>query len=570
MLGKMPTSVSPTARRAKRDAPPATARQGSPVRAANLWPLVLAGLVLEMVWLIVAALTYPLSASPAYIKGWPVAIGPFWSVFEWILVQLDALAPGVYGGDLPHTPAVVVFVGALLLGCAVYILAIHALDGRLGSHPAAPGVVAIFALLFQVTLWLMPGILTTDLATYAVYGRIAGVYNANPYVVPPSAFPDDLFVPWWLSRVWITTTASYGPLWIDLSSVVARFTAGLDQIGQMLIYRLLINLVYLADLALVWRLLKRLSAPSRLATFVAFAWSPLLLFQVAANSHNDSVMLVFMLLAVAALLGGRSPAAVFTSPSRPARLSNVAWLGALACLLLATLVKWVPALAGLFFGVAWVRCLAGWRQRLIWLGCAAALLGGLTLLVAAPWLQGLITAGPGVAAGSAVGYANWLVDVPAAWFAAHVLDRGGVDTAHARAVARVLFTVPAVAAFAVVLGLEVRRVWRATNPAAPRETLRAILGASARTLLTAIVLVSPEVHPWYFSWPLTLGLLLGWRDMTARVAIAYSLMFPPVAFIRDHTGAPPVDPLLVAYAVLPLALPASAWLRRQPAPSLLR
>jgi hypothetical protein len=43
-----------------------------------------------------------------------------------------------------------------------------------------------------------------------------------------------------------------------------------------------------------------------------------------------------------------------------------------------------------------------------------------------------------------------------------------------------------------------------------------------------------------------------------------------VAFIRDHTGAPPVDPLLVAYAVLPLALPAIAWLRRQPAPSLLR
>jgi hypothetical protein len=528
---------------------PADAQPGAaaaPARPRTLWPLVAAGVALELVWLLVAALTFPLTGSLAYARNWIVALGPIWSAFEWVLVRLDALVPGVYAGDQPHPAAAVLFLGAMGIGYAAYLFAIVRLDARPGSASKALGVVVVFAVMFQVTLWFMPGIMTTDLASYVMYGRVAGVYDANPYVVPPAAFPNDSLLPWWIARMWYSTTASYGPLWIDLSWVIARLTGGMDQLGQILTYRLLVNAVHLANLGLVWWLLRRLSTPARLATFVAFAWSPLLLFQIAGNGHNDAVMLLFMLLACATLVSSRH------------------WMVALAWLGLATLLKWTPALMAMYCLAAWLRCLATWRQRLVRLAGAAALLAGLALVVAAPWLQGIVTNVEGILDSVDVGYANWLMDVPAAWFAAHVLDRSGVATEQARATARLVFTVPAVAACAVLIAVELRRLWRTAVPDAPLAMLRAILGASTRTLLIVLVLVSPQVHPWYFSWPLTLGLLLGWRDTTARLAVAYSLLFPPVAFIRDQTGDSPVDPLLVLYAVVPLALPAVAWLRRRP------
>jgi hypothetical protein len=502
-------------------------------------------MVLELVWLLIAALTYPLTASAAYATTWAPLLGPLWSAFDWLLRRLDALAPGLYTGAQPHAAAFALFLGALIVGCAVYLFAIRTMDGAPALHPAALGLVVVFALIFQVTLFFMPGILSTDLATYAVNGRISAVYGANPYVVPPSAFPNDLFLPWWIARGWYTTTSPYGPLWTDISWLIARFTGDLDQIPQMLSYRLLVNIVQVANLALFWWLIGRLAVTARLATFVAFAWSPLLLFQVDANGHNDAVMLLFILLAFAVLA------------SRP---GNRAWVVALMLLVLGALVKWAAAAPALYCAVAWARGLPTWRQRVYWLGAAGAILAAVTLLIASPWIPGLL-APRTTEADVGIVYANWLVDVPAAWFAGHVLDRAGHALDEARHTARLVFQVPALLVVVALVLLEVRRVWRVAERQVPLETLHAVLAASTRALLAAIVLASPQVQAWYFSWPLTLGLLLGWRTMTARVALAYSLLFPPVAYLRDQTGSNPVDPLLVAYAVLPLALPAAAWLR---------
>jgi hypothetical protein len=334
----------------------------------------------------------------------------------------------------------------------------------------------------------------------------------------------------------------------------------MDPIPQVLSYRLLINLAQLANLALFWWLLRRLTHTARLATFAAFAWSPLLLFTVAANGHNDAVMITLMLLACAVLARG-----LLSNSGLAGRLTNRAWLGALTFLVLATLVKWASGAAAMFFAVAWARCLTGWRERLVWLGSAGVLLAGLVVLIAWPWLPGLLAPGARV---NDVGlsYSNWLIDVPAAWFASHVLDRDGLAIPQARAAARAVFLVPALGVVAWLVVAELRRVWRVARADAPVETVRVVVGASARTLLAALVLVSPQLQAWYFSWPLALGLLLGWRDTTARVALAYSLLFPPVAYVREQTGGSPVDPLLVAYAVLPLALPAVMWLRRKPDP----
>jgi hypothetical protein len=180
-------------------------------------------------------------------------------------------------------------------------------------------------------------------------------------------------------------------------------------------------------------------------------------------------------------------------------------------------------------------------------------------LIAAPWLPGLFS--PGNGANFNVNYTHSLIDVPAAWLAEHVLDRKGLAVLEARATARTIVLIPAVLVFVVLVVVEVRRLWRVAPPDAVLQTNRALIAASTRTFLVFLVLVSTQVQAWYFSWPLALGVLLGWRDTTARVAIAYSVLFPLVAYVREETSQNPVDPLLVAYAILPLALPAARWLR---------
>jgi hypothetical protein len=49
------------------------------------------------------------------------------------------------------------------------------------------------AVLFRATLALMPGLYSTDVFSYVMYGRIAVGYAANPYIQPPAAFPDMRF-----------------------------------------------------------------------------------------------------------------------------------------------------------------------------------------------------------------------------------------------------------------------------------------------------------------------------------------------------------------------------------------
>jgi hypothetical protein len=515
----------------------------------QLWPLALIGLVLEGTWVGIAALSSPLTKSDRYTSAWTASLGPLSEAFAWLVPRLEALVPAAVARNFEHGPAFASFLVALLVASVGYLLAIWlAASGARGLPGAVPLVVA-FALLFQLTLWCMPGILTTDLASYALYGRIGGVYGSNPYLVPPETFASDPLLPW-IASGWWGMTSLYGPLWLDLSWLVARVTGGLEPIGQVLAYRLLVNLSYVASLGVTYWLLGRLAPSWRFPGFVAFAWSPVLLLQVAGNGHNDGVGVLLVLLGFACLAYGLGR----TQPT-----ANFAWIGALTLFALATLLKLLPAFTLLFCAVAWARVLPSHMQRLRWLGGSALWLASLTLLLARPWLVGLTASGHSVAGVGEI-YAHSVLDVPAAWLATHVLDRNGQSVLEARQMARALVQVPASVLFAILVAWEARRVWQLAR----LEALRAIIGASTRAFLASFLLVSTQVQPWYFSWPTAVGVLVGWRDMTARVAVAYGLLFALVAYLREDTGQSPIDPLLIAYAVLPLLLPAAAWAGRRP------
>src|SRR5262249_43927911 len=159
------------------------------------------------------------------------------------------------------------------------------------------------------------------------------------YLSPPQAFSDDPFLGW-IAVGWRSSTSVYGPVWSDLSAGLAWITSGLAPMGQLFVFRLLLSLTFSFSLIVVWRLLGRLAPRARLSGLVAFAWSPLLLLQIAANAHNEGLALLLMLLACLPLvrLGER-----VSLPLEATRL-NRAYLISLVLIALATLVKWLPGL----------------------------------------------------------------------------------------------------------------------------------------------------------------------------------------------------------------------------------
>ena len=85
---------------------------------------------------------------------------------------------------------------ALLLGALALVL-VEAWRGRVRLQTAMACVIVSLGLAVAA-----PVLLSRDVYSYAAYGRIFTLHGANPYVVPPSAFPSDPFVRV-ASREWI-------------------------------------------------------------------------------------------------------------------------------------------------------------------------------------------------------------------------------------------------------------------------------------------------------------------------------------------------------------------------------
>src|SRR5579884_3277581 len=184
-----------------------------------------------------------------------------------------------------------------------YVAALALLQ-RLPPRPGLSCLVWGATILFDLTLLGMPGVLTTDIFSYTLYGRISFLYRLNPYTTVPAAFPNDPVLPW-MNTIWLDQPSVYGPLWTDVGWLMTRIGLAFDLTGQVFAYKVLMLLVHLGSLGVVWWLIPRIgviSAPSaRLVAFATFAWNPLVLFEVVGNAHNDGLMLLLLLLALVPL-----------------------------------------------------------------------------------------------------------------------------------------------------------------------------------------------------------------------------------------------------------------------------
>jgi Glycosyltransferase family 87 len=539
----------------------------APTQIVRLLLLACAGVLMQVGWTMVWTLSYRLTHGNDFTYVYLVSQSGVWEKLHDLLVLANTLAPGLEGPQGPETLDIVVnsLVFAFVVTGVGYLCAILLIDLGISAVRGALLIVVVFEVVFQLTLFLTPGLFTTDIFSYVMYGHISAIYNLNPYIYPPNYFPGNPLLEW-IHPIWHDQPSVYGPLWTDIGWIMARLVAPFDGVvqhqpdGQVLqtglmdqvfAYKLLMNGVQVINLALVWWLLGRIMADkprARLAAFVVFAWNPLMLFDAAGNAHNDALMVTLLLLGVVPLV------------ARPRQPTNVRWLLSTFFVGLSALIKYTTGLVGLFLIVPWARRLTTWPRRLMWLGGAGALVIAVTVILFIPWLDFPRALEPILVAASGKSwmYSNWAPDLVALTISDQFLDPNGLNPDVSRELVRPWAKLIARGIFGVYLIWELVRLWRIAGDRSA-SLIEPILTASVRAFIVMILVYFTWVLEWYWMWPLALATLLGWRRMLTKVVVGYTLTSLPIFYVHHYWSTHMPGVLVLAYALPPLALPLLAW-----------
>jgi hypothetical protein len=401
----------------------------------------------------------------------PASGQPF-GPFRWVaeLVGLDRLGVGALAG---------VGLVAMALAAAAFLLVLR--EAWRGTLPAR--TLLWLGVAYHLLLFLLPLLFSRDVYSYGSYGRIAGVYHANPYVATPSDFPGDLLAPYVGPR-WVGTPAVYGPLFTLVSSWLVRLPSSAG--GLILTFRTLSIVASLTTLLVVARLV-RTTWPGREAFAVAaFGLNPVVLFQSAGSGHNDLLVALSVAGGLALVFAGRD-------------------LWATVVLTLGALVKATAALPLLLLLVAvTVRAQPG--RRLSTLGKHAGAAVAIGLVCAAPFLT---RSDPTLGMAELAGHEGWLA--PSRFFR-RALDAMSGDALGV--VARVVFALVLVASVVLL----VRWVIRRGSAVTAFEQ-----GGAWGWALLSLMLLGPVLLPWYVTWALPLVWLLPRVPRTALIGTGLAL-----------------------------------------------
>ena len=307
----------------------------------SLWWLALASLGL---YLLLPGIAAGLSqAEPSFAS----------EIFPWVKSFSSASLLSLHDSG-SHIRASIGFLTLCLALFAVYFFALK--QARHHNDLRSQNIIFVSGASFLLVQLLAPVLLSTDVFAYALYGRVVSVCYGNPYDLAPLLPAGDPFLrlfgqdylPSW-----------YGPLWTWISAGLTRL--GGEHVGLTV---LLFRLTAIAAALLCGRLLLlslRRHAPDRAAQGLVFLlWNPLFVIETGISGHNDSVMLVFVLVAVWCHLRG--------------------WkTGAVTALLLSALVKFLTGmLIPLYIALVLREAKTG-RERIVFL-CRCALVAGLVAL----------------------------------------------------------------------------------------------------------------------------------------------------------------------------------------------
>ncbi len=489
--------------------------------------LVLGALYLALYPLLIGAVVDNEAVKHALFGIFPWLSSLFWTSRASFLVQgLNYLPMFKLSSGASSTTSAIGYANLLLVLLALtFVLVLIA--ARVGSKVARQRLSTkdgyllfwtIFALtgIFAIIFVFAPGAMSRDVFLYGSYGRMVTVYHVNPYVVSPTAYPNDLLYTFLAKG---TGVAPYGPLWLDLTlpvAVVAHASAANIMIG----FRLVGLLAHLANTALIWIILAKLKPEARLSGTLLYAWNPLVLLVGVCEMHYEVVVIFFLLLAT------------FFLQRRSFLLS---WV----CLLLATLFNILClVLLPLFLRLLWKesRVMQGGRRFLWWLT-----LGGLSVTIV------VLTYAPYWRGWGLTGFASSLRRAFLPDNAINSLDAAIIHLP--MRLAPVLSWIAVPLSWMILVALTVGilllfGLWLA-------DTLELVLLFSSWIFL-AVVALLPINWPWYMLLPLTLAII-----SASRRTILLAMLLTLGAILEYYFWLwPQVWPSL---ALVTIGLPLVIW-----------
>jgi hypothetical protein len=210
---------------------------------------------------------------------------------QWVLGPLGGL-----GWDL-HGPALCALLAAMV-GC--YLLVVR----HATALSARAGIAAVLAL--HATFLLAPPLLSSDVFNYLDASRLEAIYGLNPYLAAPLARSGDVAFAL-TGAPWQHSPSVYGPGFTALAAALAPFGAA----AELWALKALAALASLGCTALVWSCARKLGRPP-LQAALSWGLNPLVLVLAVGGAHNDLLMVLLVLAALALLLHDRAEVALAT------------------------------------------------------------------------------------------------------------------------------------------------------------------------------------------------------------------------------------------------------------------
>lgn len=307
-----------------------------------------------------------------------------------------------------------------------------------------------------------------DVFAYIGFGRISAVHGLNPYLTGYAQIADS-YAPY----AWFRGPMNYGPVVLP-PFMAAGLASEFSVLAALYVLKGLWLALHLCTAGVLGHLLEKARLDPGYGMFL-FTLNPLLLFELIANGHNDGLMILFAVLALAALQRGHGGAALL-----------LALLGALvkppgALLVAATAVY-------LLRRRDWRRLAAGIA------GSAVASVGVILLFFSDVGSAAVLLDRPGISLYAAI--AELIGDGESA--PQQVLLRGGLQ----------LVLMAALAFFGV---------WRLTKIA----DFDGVVRETAYVMLAVLVAYQGSIYPWYVTWIFPFVALLG-SARTRYVLVLYS------------------------------------------------
>jgi len=193
-----------------------------------------------------------------------------------------------------------VFLIALLVSSACYG-ALGALLLRMRGTVLSPRAAIALVAALQLIVFAGPVLLSTDVFSYIAYARLGVEHGLNPYLHGPAAASSDPVFKY-VGEDWIHVATAYGPLYTLLSYPLAA----LGVVGALWGMKLEALLASAGTLALTWRC-ARARGFDPVAAVVLVGANPLYVIYGLGGAHNDLVMMLAMMGAVALMTAPRPP-----------------------------------------------------------------------------------------------------------------------------------------------------------------------------------------------------------------------------------------------------------------------